>query len=147
MEVKGPHTYLVRVPGNNRRFVHADHLVPDDSVSSKVQDKESVLCEDIRGCSSSERSYIPNDISCDPLQSSIDTPVQPVDTAVQPFIDDPFCSNVSGDNVHFPNSQPLTASPARVSGTATQMSNPGLGNINRYGRVIKPPNKLNLYLQ
>lgn len=31
MEVKGPHTYLVRVPGNNRRFVHADHLIPDDS--------------------------------------------------------------------------------------------------------------------
>lgn len=31
VEVKGPHTYLVRVPGNNRRFVHADHLIPGDS--------------------------------------------------------------------------------------------------------------------
>jgi hypothetical protein len=31
---KGPNTYLVRVPGNNKRFVHADHLVHDDRESS-----------------------------------------------------------------------------------------------------------------
>ena len=31
MAVKGPETYLVRVPGNNRRFVHANHLIPDDT--------------------------------------------------------------------------------------------------------------------
>ena len=31
MAVKEPETYLVRVPGNNRRFVHADHLIPDDA--------------------------------------------------------------------------------------------------------------------
>jgi hypothetical protein len=29
--VKGPYTYLVRVPGNNRRFVHVDHMVPHES--------------------------------------------------------------------------------------------------------------------
>lgn len=29
--VKGPETYLVRVPGNDRRFVHANHLIPDDA--------------------------------------------------------------------------------------------------------------------
>jgi hypothetical protein len=34
VQVKGPSTYLVRVPGNNRRFVHADHLVHDDRESS-----------------------------------------------------------------------------------------------------------------
>jgi len=28
---KGPETYLVRVPGNNCRFVHANHLIPDDA--------------------------------------------------------------------------------------------------------------------
>jgi len=28
---EGPETYLVRVPGNNRRFVHANHLIPDDA--------------------------------------------------------------------------------------------------------------------
>ena len=29
--VKGPETYLVRVTGNDRRFVHANHLIPDDA--------------------------------------------------------------------------------------------------------------------
>ena len=31
MAVKGPETYFVRVPGNDRRFVHANHLIPDDA--------------------------------------------------------------------------------------------------------------------
>ena len=29
--VKGPETYLARVMGNNHRFVHANHLIPDDA--------------------------------------------------------------------------------------------------------------------
>ncbi|CAH3017651.1 unnamed protein product, partial [Porites evermanni] len=29
--VKGPETYLVRVPGNARRYVRANHLIPDDA--------------------------------------------------------------------------------------------------------------------
>ena len=28
--VKGPETYFVRVLGNDRRFVHGNHLIPDD---------------------------------------------------------------------------------------------------------------------
>ena len=28
--VKGPETFLVRVPGTDRRFLHANHLIPDD---------------------------------------------------------------------------------------------------------------------
>ena len=31
MGIKGPSSYIVRVPGNNRRFVHADHLINDDT--------------------------------------------------------------------------------------------------------------------
>ena len=31
MAVKGPETYLVRVPSNDRRYVHANHLIPDDA--------------------------------------------------------------------------------------------------------------------
>ena len=30
MQKKGPNTYIVRVPGNNKRFVHADHLMHRD---------------------------------------------------------------------------------------------------------------------
>ena len=29
--MEGPETYFVRVAGNDRRFVHADHLIPDDA--------------------------------------------------------------------------------------------------------------------
>ena len=37
--VKGPETHLVRVPGNDRRFVHANNLIPDDArdLSSHVE--------------------------------------------------------------------------------------------------------------
>ena len=31
MAAKGPETYLVRVQGNDRRFVHANNLIPDDA--------------------------------------------------------------------------------------------------------------------
>ena len=50
--VKGPETYLVRVMGNNQRFVHANHLIPDDArglnshiekVAPDVLKKESIL--------------------------------------------------------------------------------------------------------
>ena len=33
VKIMGPLTYLVKVPGNNKRFVHVDHLLPDDSSS------------------------------------------------------------------------------------------------------------------
>ena len=38
--VKGPEIYLVRVPGNDRRFVHANHLIPDDARDLGSQLKE-----------------------------------------------------------------------------------------------------------
>ncbi|KAJ8021188.1 hypothetical protein HOLleu_38312 [Holothuria leucospilota] len=41
VEFKGQHTYLVRVRGNDRRFVHADHLIPDDS---RTQSKTPSEC-------------------------------------------------------------------------------------------------------
>ena len=31
VSIKGPHMYLVRIPGNTRRHVHTDHLITDDS--------------------------------------------------------------------------------------------------------------------
>ena len=29
--VKGPETYLIRVHGNDRHFVYANHFIPDDA--------------------------------------------------------------------------------------------------------------------
>ena len=31
VSIKGPNTHRVRIPGNNRQYVHADHLIADDS--------------------------------------------------------------------------------------------------------------------
>ena len=33
VKIKGPLTYVVRLPGNNHRIVHADHMIADDSVN------------------------------------------------------------------------------------------------------------------
>ena len=30
VQIKGPSSYTVRVPGNKHRFVHTDHLMHDD---------------------------------------------------------------------------------------------------------------------
>ena len=35
---KGPNSYLIRTPGNMRRFVHADHLRHDDSNDREIID-------------------------------------------------------------------------------------------------------------
>ena len=45
--VKGPETYLVRVPGNGRRYVYANHLIPDDAkgIKKKSARKEIVTPE------------------------------------------------------------------------------------------------------
>ena len=47
--IKGPETYLVRVPGNNRRFVHihANHLMPDDAREQNAK-KENIERENCR---------------------------------------------------------------------------------------------------
>ena len=42
VERKGPSTYLVRTLGNKKRFVHADHLVHDDS-QMEAHDESNLL--------------------------------------------------------------------------------------------------------
>ena len=45
--VKGPETYLIRVPSNNHRFVHANHLIPDDvrEQNAKKENTEREIVE------------------------------------------------------------------------------------------------------
>jgi hypothetical protein len=38
VKVEGPLTYIVRLPGNRRRFVHVDHLIPDDTGEDMRED-------------------------------------------------------------------------------------------------------------
>ena len=59
--IKGPETYLVRVPGNNRGFVHANHLIPDDAREPNAK-KENI-----------EREIV----ECNPTPLSQEIPVMP----------------------------------------------------------------------
>jgi len=36
VQIKGPSSYIVRVPGNKHRFVHADHLMYDDTEETDI---------------------------------------------------------------------------------------------------------------
>ena len=40
VSIKGPKTYRVRRPGNNRRYVHTDHLITDDSREQTPKPRE-----------------------------------------------------------------------------------------------------------
>ena len=62
--IKGPETYLVRVPGNNRRFVHihANHLMPDDAREQNAK-KENI-----------EREIV----ECNPTSLSQEIPAKPL---------------------------------------------------------------------
>ena len=61
VDIKGPETYLVRVPGNNRRFVHANHLTPDDAREQSAK-RENI-----------EREIV----ECNPTPLSREIPVTP----------------------------------------------------------------------
>ena len=141
VNVKGPHTYLVRVPGNNCRFVHADHLVPDGGTGTRTQvlDSESFVCVEIESKTSPQRSCIPRDFSDEHVQSTADTDMSPV-------LGTPSSPSNSSKSVIV--SSPKSGTPLLESepGANSPIINPGDVKTSRSGRVIRPPRKLNLYV-
>ncbi|PIK43694.1 hypothetical protein BSL78_19462 [Apostichopus japonicus] len=98
VEVKGPQTYLVRTPGNNRRYVHANHLRHDDSKRQNANPEMDIENpnQDTRFSPSAIRfpsvphtSMVP-DIKPDPSPSVITSPSKassniPIDSILQNF--------------------------------------------------------------
>ena len=120
VDIKGPSTYLVRVPGNSRRFVHADHLIPDDS-----QDKTKPVLPELE----SELPEVPSDV-----------PVPDIEPAVvveQGSTSDPVVAN--GEIVHVPD---RNVSPSVVRPETVKPSTPV--SLRRSSRVKKVPQKLDL---
>ncbi|KAK2549424.1 hypothetical protein P5673_030098 [Acropora cervicornis] len=122
--VKGPETYLVRVPVNNRRFVHANHLIPDDTrdlgshlekVAPSVLKKNPFL--DLQGGSLS-----PGKSSQIPSKDNISVPTVDNDIELEGS-DESGCK--SSDTAI---TRPCESEPGPV--------------VTRSGRVIKPPNRL-----
>ena len=89
MAVKGPETYLVRVPGNARRYVHANHLIPDDARGMSAH-KEIVTPEMVE-------HNPPLDFQREPfvletrlrIQSEVDNEISPKSSVIAvPVVDD-----------------------------------------------------------
>jgi len=95
--VKGPETYLVRVPGNDRRYLHANHLIPDDARGMSAH-KEIVTPEIVE-------HNPPLDFEREPVvpktrlrvQSEVDNEISPKSSVIAvPVVDDD--SNVESSN-------------------------------------------------
>ena len=103
MVVKGPETYLVQVPGNDRRFVHANHLIPDDARGIDA-DKEMVSPEVVEynpPLDFQRESVIP--ITRSQVQSEVDSEVSRKCSVISsPVVNND--SDLEGDNcVHSPD--------------------------------------------
>ena len=125
--IKGPETYLVRVPGNNRRFVHANRLIPDDAREQNVKrenfEREIVECNPTP--LSQEIPVMPQAKTCSQFGQvpNVGTKLAEVPTTVVQINSDPDTSKVPVSNRH------LVGTPLKDT---------------RSGRVSKPPERLNL---
>ena len=125
--IKGPETYIVRVSGNNRRFVHANHLIPNDAREQNAKkeniEREIVECNPTpllqeipvmpQAETSSKSAQVP----------SVGTELAEVPSVVVQINSDPDTSKIPVSNPHF-------------VGTSVK--------VTRSGRVSKPPERLNL---
>ena len=134
--VKGPETYLVRIPGNNRRFVHANHLIPDDARGMSAY-KEVVSPELVEYNPPSEFRGEPV-ITRSQVQSEVDNEASRKSSVISlPVVNND--GDLGGDNsIHNPD--PVitkTVLPGHSEANSGQV-------VTRSGRVVKPPNRLNL---
>ena len=113
VQIKGPSSYIVRVPGNKHRFVHTDHLMHDDRAEPIPE-----LQSDVQASKPLSRT----------------APVTPVHTPRSISITDETSSpNVDNSDVdiHVP-SKTACATP-RGNGTTV---------VTRSGRKVIPPDRL-----
>ena len=103
MQTKGPNTYIVRVPGNKKRFVHADHLMHGDverELESKVRHE---LVTDLPPCSDVVPTKVPVN---EPTVHEEDSGVKPVDREPDVTAREPEDCNVEKSDVTGSNSSP-----------------------------------------
>ena len=138
VNIKGPLTYIVRVPGNNRRYVHADHLIPDDS---KGNSEISIEPEEELPTVRSESPEYPSRVTVPPVEPQRTIPCEATGTEVSEIpVNTPTFSPRSPNHIHSPGSNTPTFSPRPPS----QIHSPGSSRVSRYGRVIHPPKKLDI---
>ncbi|PFX14110.1 hypothetical protein AWC38_SpisGene21762 [Stylophora pistillata] len=124
--IKGPETYLVRVPGNNRRFVHTNHLIPDDATEQNAK-KENIerkivernptpLSQEVSMMSQVETfnqsDQVPN----------VGTELTEVHTTVVQINSDPDTSKVPVSDTHFVGTPVQVTLSKRVSGPPERLN-------------------------
>ena len=124
VQVKGANSYVVRMPGNKHRFVHADHLRHDDSERNDVAEEDTAKPTIV-------------------MPRQIHVPVVPPVGMPSGKADKPLAREV--ENV--PPTKNST--PVNTSNKGTVVVQPKtLGSTppktTRYGRISVPPCKLNL---
>ena len=125
---KGPLTYLVRTPGNNRRFVHADHLIMDDTVIQARRDPEE-----------GDHDFYER-VSIEPSTSiSIQNPSSSNSGIETPLAGTP---QVVSDQTSSMEPEPMS-SPRIAAGIPLSKAGPTPVR-SRSGRLVKPPAKLDL---
>ncbi|PIK58449.1 hypothetical protein BSL78_04670 [Apostichopus japonicus] len=115
VKVKGPRTYIVRIPGNNRRFVHSDHLIPDDTGANAMAGKPNIN----------------SPYGCDVVPVPVNVPQTTRELGQSSNLDQPGPSTtspvVSGSPVHTGQTPVVVAESPAPSATVT-----------RSGRVVRP---------
>lgn len=131
VKINGPSTYIVRVAGNVRRFVHADHLRCDDSLEPPMFEEEITPVE------------------LTPIVTQAQSAVKGPIAASTPITT--FTSSNPSSNVSCPVAESYTEthssgySPSRThTGSVPDQSLNSPSKVSRAGRIIKPPQRLNL---
>jgi transposase InsO family protein len=131
VEVTGLESYVVRMPGNVRRAVHANHLIPDDTGSS----------ESMRVKPSGESDVIP-------VGPGIMNPAPGLSDPIPQDPDQDSGGPVSQENEA--NAPTPPDSRAEISSRAREppCASPGPGRtpvkVTRHGRAVKPPKRLDM---
>ena len=119
---------IVIVQGNKHRFVHADHLIHDDSSPRQITNTNDHYAESI------SNDYPVESDSCPPPS----TPEGPLPaTNSVPDLESPWVDQSDQTRAHIPD-LPSTEGDSTVDSAV-----PGT-RTTRSGRVIKPPTRLNL---
>ena len=165
--IKGPSTYTVKIPGNNSRFVHADHLIHDDGAYEGCPIKGD---SGVAPMSGNEGKVTPMGgyemIKVAPNLSDVIkvvpgerngikvVPKDKDDTKAaprSPEYDSPCRSNPSnnvppGDTPSTPGNVSTKTPISRSKSGASPTHASGAGTLRRSSRVIKSPDRLNLYV-
>ncbi|CAM1308929.1 Uncharacterised protein at_DN1797 [Pycnogonum litorale] len=123
VKIKGPHSYIIRMPGNSRRFVHVDHVIPGVE-NTPQHDSQSVT--------------VPNDVP-----NSVQTDISNTGPSSSPVRKEPLNSDNS-DKERIPSEPPAVEPAVTERKTVTVGSPMPAATLRRSTRICRSPDRLQL---